>query len=126
MSIPSSEMDVKMLIQSVNYSFNPDDPDTLTIENSGPYEIDTEILDPTIYIMIRGPEELKSCMWSWLMFAKDTLTELSSTNWPGSHYKIFMPCPLTIGKTNARMFDHGSEPTSLEMWSPECQHEVEK
>ena len=122
MTVPTPEEDVRILIQAVNYSFNPDDPDIELPVNSGPYITEPELMRPTIYIMIRGPTDLKSNMWRWLIFAKESLTQLISQSWPGCHFEVFMPCPLAIGKINARDFDHGSEPFEQDEWIQDCKN----
>ena len=107
MSFHNNTGDLQILVQGVNYSFNPDKVDHHDPLNSGPYQIEREMMEAKVYVCIRGTAINNEAMWKWLYFAKEKLILLALKSWPGCQYTIHLPCPHALGKMVMRSFDHG-------------------
>ena len=107
MSFHNNRDIIRILVQGVNYSFNPDKVDHQDPLNSGPYKIEKTLLEAKVYICIRGSAANNVAMWKWLYFAKEKLISVALKSWPGCQYTIHFPCPHALGKNRMRSFDHG-------------------
>ena len=108
MSFHCHQDTICILVQGVNYSFNPDKVDFQAPLNSGPYSIEKDLRHSMVYICVRGSEEKKMVMRNWLKFAKQTLAHIALKSWPGCHFDTVSLCPHMLGTESSQRLIHES------------------